>query len=182
MVLTESPPPKQAPVRSEAELAFERAMIEVFGDLAEILGNPRSHGQLYAAIFVSNEPLTMEEISRRADVCMGATSTGLRALENFGAIERTPKGRTGTYSARCELKTLVAGFINQRLLPRLRKSNATLREAGTLLPALPPDLAAEASWKLRRVSQWHARAEQFLPLAEKILQSATRFLPADAGK
>ena len=182
MIPTASPSPKQAPVRSKPELAYERAMIEVFGDLAEIFGNPRSHGELYAVIFVSAQPLIMEEIAKRADVCMGATSTGLRALENLGAIQRKVEGRTGTYSACCELKTLVAGFINQRLLPKLKKSNSTLRKASTLVPALPPDLAADASWKLQRVSQWHTRAEHFVPVAEKILQSALKFLPADGGK
>lgn len=162
---------------AETREAFDQLLIEVFGDLAEIFGNPRSHGQIYGVLFTSTEPLLMEDIAKRSGVSLASASLGLRVLEELGAISRKNHGRIGHYTARYEMKTLISGFIKQRLLPKLKKSNETLRKAEELIGSMTPDDAADAKWKLQRVAQWHARAEQFLPLAEKILESASKLLP-----
>ena len=113
----------------------------------------------------------MEEVSRRIGVSMGSVSTALRALEEFGAVERQMIGRSRAYTARLELKTLISGFVRQRLIPRMEKSNGKLRELAALLDKMPTEEAKEAKFRLQRVTQWHTRAAQFLPLAEKILGS-----------
>ncbi|MCX6969697.1 MAG: hypothetical protein NTV93_06010 [Verrucomicrobia bacterium] len=46
---------------------------------------------------------------------------------------------------------------------------------------MPAGEAKEAGFRLQRVTQWHARAAQFLPLAEKILQSASKFTSKGDG-
>lgn len=144
-------------------------MISVFAELADLFGNPRSHGQIYGSLFSSSEPLTMEEITRRTGISMGSVSLGLRALESLGVVERHHGGRFARYSAKMELKTLINGFIRHRLLPRLEKSNDMLKDLSSLLDEMPPEETNEAGWRLQRVAQWHTRAAQFLPLAEKIL-------------
>ena len=113
---------------------------------------------------------------------MASVSLGLRALEELGAVERQVHGKFGVYTARLELKTLITGFVSQRLVPRLEKSNATLKGLSSLIDQMPDGEAAEAGFRLARVTQWHARAAQFLPLAEKILQSASNLLPRSDGK
>jgi DNA-binding transcriptional regulator GbsR (MarR family) len=158
---------------SAAQARFEQGLIEVFGGLAELFGNPRSHGQIYGLLFSAREPLLMEDITKRVGISMGAVSQGLRALEDMAIVEREVRGRFGYYTAKLELKTLINGFIRQRLIPRLEKSTATLKDLSSLLAEMSPEEADEAGWRLKRVAQWHTRAALFLPLAEKILQSKT---------
>jgi len=160
---------------SQARARFEKGLVEVFAELADLFGNPRSHGQIYGILFSSPDPLTMEEISNRVGISLGSASLGLRALESLGAIEREPRGRFAFYSARLELKTLINGFISQRLIPRLQNSQSTLESLKGLLQDMAETEATEAEWRLKRVTQWHARAARFLPLAEKILQSGNHF-------
>ena len=38
---------------SEACLQFESGMVSVFAELADLFGNPRSHGQIYGLLFSS---------------------------------------------------------------------------------------------------------------------------------
>jgi DNA-binding transcriptional regulator GbsR (MarR family) len=111
----------------------------------------------------------MDDIIARIGISKGSASLGLRALEEMGAVERQANGRFGFYTAKRELKTLISGFVRQRLVPRLEKSNAKLRELAALLDQMAAEEASESEWRLKRVAQWHTRATQFLPLAEKLL-------------
>lgn len=169
------------PAQTEAFRCFERDLVEVFAELADLFGNPRSHGQIYGLLFTEPEAMSMEDISKRVGISLGATSQGLRALEDLGVVEREVRGRFGYYSAKLELKTLISGFVRQRLMPRLEKSNTALKDMQSLIADMSPEEAREAEWRLHRVTQWHARATTFLPLAEKILQSAALFSP-NGGK
>lgn len=164
----------QATISTSAPAAkrrFDLGLVEVFAELADLFGNPRSHGQIYGLLFSSPDPLSMDDITDKIGISKGSASLGLRALEDLGAIERHANGRSALYSARMELKTLVAGFVRQRLMPRLEKSNDNLKELSELLAEMPRAEAKEARWRLKRVAQWHSRATIFLPLAEKILGS-----------
>ena len=161
---------------------FEQALISVFSELADLFGNPRSHGQVYGILFSSPVPLTMEEITNRIGISMASVSIGLRALEELGAVERQLNGKFGVYTAKLELKTLISGFVRQRLVPRLEKSNATLKGLPPLIDQMPAEEAEEAQFRLQRVTQWHARAAQFLPMAEMILQSASKLMPQSDSK
>ena len=163
-----------SPADPEARQKFEQGLISVFAELADLFGNPRSHGQVYGILFSSPVPLTMEEITNRIGISMGSVSIGLRALEEFGAVERHMNGKFGVYSAKLELKTLISGFVSQRLVPRLEKSNATLKELSPLIDRMPDGEAKEAGVRLQRVTQWHTRATRFLPLAEKLLGAKSR--------
>ena len=157
------------PVDNAARQKFEQGLISVFSELADLFGNPRSHGQVYGVLFSSPVPLTMEEITNRIGISMASVSIGLRALEQLGAVERQVNGKFGVYTARLELKTLISGFVRQRLVPRLEKSNATLKGLSSLIDQMPDVESKEAEFRLNRVTQWHTRAAQFLPLAEKLL-------------
>lgn len=154
-----------------AELRYEEGLVDVFSELADLFGNPRSHGQIYGLLFTSLSPLTMEEIAARLAISKGSVSQGLRALEELGAVQRIREdgNRTAQYSAKMELKTLIRGFVAQRLIPRLRSSNSKLEAIAQVLTDIPPERAEEARWRHDRVAKWHTRAIQFIPLAEKLL-------------
>ncbi|TSA34083.1 MAG: transcriptional regulator [Verrucomicrobiaceae bacterium] len=160
--------------RSDTRDRFESGMVGIFSELADLFGNPRSHGQIYGILFSSPDPLTMEDITERIGISMGSVSLGLRALESLGAVERHTGSRFAQYSATLELKTLINGFMRNRLIPRLEKSNATLKDLSKLLAHMPPEEAKEAGFRLQRVTQWHTRAAQFLPLAEKLLGQSVK--------
>ena len=170
------------PSLSPERQRFEQGLISVFSELADLFGNPRSHGQVYGILFSSPVPLTMEEITNRIGISMASVSIGLRALEQLGAVERHVTGKFGVYTARLELKTLISGFVRQRLVPRLEKSNATLKGLSSLIDQMPDGESKEAEFRLNRVTQWHTRAAQFLPLAEKLLQSASKLMPQSDGR
>jgi len=171
-----SPPiPETQATDTASREHFENTLVEVFSELADLFGNPRSHGQIYGILFASPEPLTMDDIAARLGISKGSASQGLRALETLGAIERDASTRTSTYAAKLELKVLISGFVRQRLLPRLDSSKTQLATLKPLLPNLPTEHSADYQLRLKRVTQWHDRALRFLPLAQKLLDTASKF-------
>lgn len=150
---------------------FSDGLVEVFSDLADLFGNPRSVGAIYGLLFSSVETLTMDDIATRLDISKGSVSQGLRVLEDYGAIERQVHDgtRTARYGAKHMLKPLISGFVRQRLLPRLEASSARLESLEALLDEMSATQAREAAWRLERVTQWHDKARSFLPLARQIL-------------
>jgi DNA-binding transcriptional regulator GbsR (MarR family) len=165
-----SPPlPETQATDTASREHFENTLVEVFSELADLFGNPRSHGQIYGILFASPEPMTMDDIAARLGISKGSASQGLRALE------RDASTRTATYAAKLELKLLISGFVRQRLLPRLDSSKTQLATLKPLLPSLPSEHSADYQLRLKRVTQWHDRALRFLPLAQKLLDTASKF-------
>jgi DNA-binding transcriptional regulator GbsR (MarR family) len=156
-----------------ARAVLERELVSIFSELADLFGNPRSHGAIYGLLFASEKPLSMDEIVLRLDISKGSASQGLRQLEELGAILRAKENgeRSHTYAARIELKPLIAGFLRGRLTPRLAASAERLKELEKLLPELPAEMRPVARLRLKRVTKWHRRARNFLPLAQKLLQA-----------
>lgn len=155
------------------EKEFEHELVEIFSELADIFGNPRSLGAIYGLLFSSETPLSMEEIVERLAISKGSASQGLRQLEELGAITRFKENgdRYQRYSARLELKPLLAGFLNKRLLPSLANGTSRLNRLQTLLPELAQNQQPGATLRVNRLSKWHRRANSFLPLAQRFLQA-----------
>ena len=152
--------------------SYESGLVDVFADLAELFGNPKSYGQIYGLLFANEDPLSMEEIAQRLDMSQGSISQGLRQLEAFGAVvkERHNGSRQALYTAKLEMKLLISGFLKERVIPRLESTEARVKELRSSLSSQPssPDSAA-ARFRLDRVAKWHRSARTLLPIARKIL-------------
>jgi len=153
---------------------YESGLVDIFADLAELFGNPRSYGQIYGLLFANENPLSMEEIARRLDMSQGSISQGLRQLEAFGAVvkERNNGSRQALYTAKLEMKLLISGFLKERVIPRLESTEARVEELRTSLKSASNSQhssSASMRFRLDRVAKWHRSARTILPLARKIL-------------
>lgn len=168
--------PAIPPPMSEAPQNLEATFIDVFAELADLFGNPRSHGQVYGVLFGSTVPLTQETIAERLQISAASVSLALRALEGFGAVEKIPAPavRTqATYTAHTVLRPLVLGFVQNRLLPKLNASNEKLGLASQLPKLTDPD-STELQIRLERVVNWHKHATRLLSGADQILRLISR--------
>jgi len=169
--------PPLSPLPSE----YESGLVAIFADLAELFGNPKSYGEIFGLLFAHEEPLTMEEIAQRLDISQGSISQGLRQLESFGAVvkERNNGTRQALYTAKLEMKLLIAGFLKERVIPRLESTEARVKALRTSLNSHPsslnssfrsqPSSLASMRFRLNRLAKWHRSARTLLPIARKIL-------------
>ena len=152
--------------------SYESGLVDIFADLAELFGNPKSYGQIYGLLFASEDPLSMEEIAQRLDISQGSISQGLRQLEAFGAVvkERSNGSRQALYTAKLEMKLLISGFLKERVIPRLESTESRVKELRNSLNSQPSSLnSASARFRLDRVAKWHRSARTILPMVRKIL-------------
>ena len=151
---------------------YESGLVEIFADLAELFGNPKSYGQIYGLLFAREAPLSMEEIAQRLEISQGSTSQGLRQLEAFGAVikERHNGSRQALYTAKLEMKLLISGFLKERVIPRLESTESRVKALRASLNSQPSSLNSSAArFRLDRIAKWHRSARTILPIARKIL-------------
>ena len=156
---------------------YESGLVEIFADLAELFGNPKSYGQIYGLLFASEAPMSMEEIAQRLDISQGSTSQGLRQLEAFGAVikERNNGSRQALYTAKLEMKLLISGFLKERVIPRLESTESRIKALRSLVATSSLKSQTQVSafssalFRLDRVAKWHRSARTILPIARKIL-------------
>ncbi len=169
--------PSLATRHASLPASYESGLVEIFADLAELFGNPKSYGQIYGLLFASEQPLSMEEIAQRLEISQGSISQGLRQLESFGAVlkERNDGSRQARYSAKLEMKLLISGFLKERVIPRLESTESRVKALRASLSSTSLRSQTQVSdlsslrFRLDRVAKWHRSARTLLPIVRKIL-------------
>jgi DNA-binding transcriptional regulator GbsR (MarR family) len=167
------------PVREDDEIRefpslgpVEAQVIQVFVDGVKVLGLPRSIGEIYGLLFISPDPLSLDDLVQRLGISKGSASQGLRALKGLGAVREIPveNSRRSHYRADVELKRLVGGFIREQVRPHLESGQS---KVGRLLEAAGGDVDPERREFLRgRVQQleyWIKKGRVVLPILQKVL-------------
>ena len=87
--------------------------IEGIGHLASTAGLNRVIGQLYAILFLSNEPLCLDDMGERLKISKGNASVNIRELEKLGVVKKVwVKGsRKDFYEAELNLEKLIKNGI-----------------------------------------------------------------------
>jgi DNA-binding transcriptional regulator GbsR (MarR family) len=167
------------PVRDEEEIRefpslgpVEGQVIQVFVDGVKVLGLPRSIGEIYGLLFISPDPLSLDDLVERLGISKGSASQGLRALKGLGAVREinVENSRRCYYQADIELKRLVGGFIREQVRPHLESGQSKI---GRLLEVAGADGDPERHEFIRgRVKQleyWIKKGRVVLPLLQKVL-------------
>lgn len=163
------------PDGSPQELApLERQVVAVFVDGVRVLGLPRSIGEIYGLLFISREPLSLDDLVFRLNISKGSASQGLRMLKSLGAV-REANGNGGAerrtyYEPAVELKRLVGGFIREQIRPHLESGKTKIgRLAETAREVEDPEHRKFLSDRVERLDQWMRSGGKVLPLLQKIL-------------
>ena len=87
--------------------------IEGAGHLASTVGLSRVIGQLYAMLFLSNQPLCLDDMAERLKISKGNASVNIRELEKLGVVRKVwVKGsRRDFYEAELDLEKLIKNGI-----------------------------------------------------------------------
>lgn len=152
--------------------AVERQVVDFFVDGVKVLGLPRSIGEIYGLLFVSREPLALDDLVVRLGISKGSVSQGLRTLKGLGAIREVQVGaeRRTYFEAAVELKRLVGGFIREQIRPHLDSGNAKIGRMKTLVRAeQDPARQAFLDDRLTRLEHWLKSGGRVLPVLQKIL-------------
>jgi len=87
--------------------------IEGIGHLSSTLGFSKVMGQLYALLYLSDKPLSLDDMVKRLAISKGSVSINIRELEEKGAVKRIwMKGsRKNFYEAEPDLWKIIRNRI-----------------------------------------------------------------------
>jgi DNA-binding transcriptional regulator GbsR (MarR family) len=150
----------------------ERQVVDFFVDGVRVLGLPGSVGEIYGLLFISREPLSLDDLVARLEISKGSASQGLRTLRTLGAVReaRLPGVRRLHYSAAAELKRLAGGFIREQVRPHLDSGQL---KVGRLFETIAVEEDRETrefyDERIGRLDSWMKRARMMLPVIQKVL-------------
>lgn len=144
---------------------LEIEAIEMFINFLRLIGLPKSIGEIYGLLFVSTQPLSMEDMMNRLNISLGAASQGLKLLRSFGAVKVTyqPGDRRDYYVADLQLSNFVTGFIKDELQPRMERSLERIKRMERLMENMAPDERQLTREKIERLKHWLEKGQMMLP-------------------
>jgi DNA-binding transcriptional regulator GbsR (MarR family) len=156
-----------APLLSE----FELETIDLFIRSGQVLGLPRSIGEIYGFLFAQAQPQPMEVLIRRLGISVGSVSQGLKFLKNIGAVKGTlhPGDRREFFSAQTELRKLVVGLIKEHIQPHLDDGDARIQLMAQSSRKLPAIERAVLMGRVEILKNWRLKANKALPFVTRIL-------------
>jgi len=171
-----APPPNPAerPLVSRALNASERELVDWFVDFTALMGVPASVGEIYGLLYLSGRPLPFENFVERLGISKGSASQGLKFLRGLGAVRvvSVPSDRREFYEAEISPTRLVAGFLKEKVQPRLKESDerlARLKKSLQEMEEVDPLFAD----RVHRLHVWSQRARQFLPVVAGLVKIRT---------
>jgi DNA-binding transcriptional regulator GbsR (MarR family) len=151
---------------------LERQVVGVFVDGVRVLGLPRSIGEIYGLLFISQTPLSLDDLVQRLHISKGSASQGLRMLKSLGAVREAENAaeRRTYYEPAIELKRLAGGFIREQIRPHLeRGKNKIDRLAEAAMDIDDPIRREFLSERVKRLETWMRSGGRVLPVLQKLL-------------
>ncbi len=160
-----------APEGAAGQTDLEREVIDLFVQMARILGQPKSIGEIYGLLFITEKPMPMDSIIEKLQMSKGSASQGLKFLRNMRAVKLVYEvgDRRDHYVAEASLRALASGFISEEVEPHLISGKTRLERMQRLLEDEPGAGSAYHAERVKRLENWHKRSGQLLPLLMKFI-------------
>jgi HTH-type transcriptional regulator, glycine betaine synthesis regulator len=152
-------------------------MIEAGGRLCQLLGVPRSTGQIYGLLYLSARALSLDDIVEQLGISKASASTGTRQLIAWRAIRQVwvPGERRDHFEIEPDLGYLIRSTYRELIKPRLASSHKRMeRISASLEEELNQGTVTRADYKvcsdrLKQFIRIQKKLRALAPLAEKLL-------------
>ncbi len=144
---------------------FQRNIVVTAGELAELFSFNRSLGQIFGFLYISPDPVSLEDIAAACLMSKANASLHLRTLEQWGAVRRSwkPGTRKDYYTATSDLRQIVGRRLQEGMAKRLEFTRQRLESIKT-------DSAFQQTLRREDRGHWEKRIQE----AEKFITEVER--------
>lgn len=136
-------------------------MLDGLGQLATYFGFSKVMGQLYGALLLSAEPLSLDDLVVLLDISKASVSMNLRTLEHMGMVRqvwvRGKAGRRKFYEAETDFWQIISNVLSGREMRDVDRALNVMEESSARLSKAMPGMSAEekelAELYLERIGQ-----------------------------
>jgi DNA-binding transcriptional regulator GbsR (MarR family) len=103
---------------------------EGLSQISRFWGFPKGMGAIFAALYLSPAPLSLDEIVRQTGLTKGAVSTEIRALARMGLVRRSSKlaDRKDYYEAETDFYKSIRAILKERQNTEFDSAVRSVRE------------------------------------------------------
>jgi len=96
--------------------AIKKDFVEGLSQISRFWGFPKGMGAIFAVLYLSPAPLSLDEIVAETGLTKGAISTEIRALARMGLVHRSTKlgDRKDYYTAESDFYTAIKSILKER--------------------------------------------------------------------
>lgn len=170
------PPPPLQQARDTFILGMTR--------IGHFWGFPKAMGTIYGAVYLSPQPISLDELVEQAGVTKGAVSTYIRHLERLGMVHKIVRvgERKDYYTAETDFWKVIRGVLREREKSEFDRALRSVGDSLTLLDSKPAkNLSSEearlASFYRQRIGTMQA----FFRALDQLVAVAMAFDTLRAG-
>jgi DNA-binding transcriptional regulator GbsR (MarR family) len=114
--------------------------------ISRFWGFPKGMGAIFAVIYLSPTPLSLDEIVQETGLTKGAISTEIRALARMGLVNRSSKlgDRKDYYEAETDFYAAIRSILKERQNSEFDRAIRSVRET---LEAMEADWVEDEEWQ-----------------------------------
>jgi len=163
-------------MHNKLEMAQDKFIASI-GKLAESFGINQFIAQLYAVLYLSDKPLSLDELVERLRASKGNISLNIRELEKWGAVKNVwVKGsRKDYYETEPDIRKVAANKLKAGIHKRIKQVSDMVEEFNELIHSAEGEMTEEDKRtvktyqeKLNKIEDMNSLASKALSLAEKI--------------
>ena len=114
--------------------------------ISRFWGFPKGMGAIFAVLYLSPTPLSLDEIVRETGLTKGAISTEIRALARIGLVHRSTKlgDRKDYYEAEADFYAAIRSILKERQNSEFDRAIRSVKET---LAALDENWVEDEEWQ-----------------------------------
>ena len=152
--------------------------IESIGKMCDSFGLNKFIAQLYAVLYLSDRPMSLDEMTERLKVSKGNVSINIRELENWGAVRSVwIKGsRKDYYEANLDVKGVIFKKVKSGIQKRIGETSdmidsfkATMQSPDATWTEEEKEMAKIFEERLKKIEELKSMASSALVLVDKLL-------------
>ena len=111
-------------------LQLKQGLTESLSQISRFWGFPKGMGAIFAVLYLSSFPLSLDEIVQETGLTKGAISTEVRALARMGLVHRSSKlaDRKDYYEAESDFYQSIRSILKERQNSEFDRSLRSVRE------------------------------------------------------
>ncbi len=130
-------------------LSARENFIQGMSRISQFWGFPKAMGAIYGAVYLSLQPICLDDLVEQVNVTKGSVSTNVRTLERLGMVHRHIQigERKDYYFAETDFWKIARGILRQREMSEFDRALNTVDESleaiRSISPASPDNNLAE---------------------------------------
>jgi DNA-binding transcriptional regulator GbsR (MarR family) len=109
---------------------IKQDFVQGLSQISRFWGFPKGMGAIFAVLYLSPTPLSLDEIVQETGLTKGAISTEIRALARMGLVHRSSKlgDRKDYYDAETDFYAAIRSLLKERQNSEFDRAIASVRE------------------------------------------------------